>query len=465
MIKALLRQLPVTLLMATLVACGSGGADFGPTIADLEELPPVLETAELEPQANFEVDHQKVIQSFRDLVEITAAGGGTGDELRRLADLELELSLDDRISDDARTQQQGQEVALHAIGIYEEYLKKYPARKDNDVILYQLSRAYALDSKTDKSNAMLYRIARYYPNSQYMDEVQFRRGESLFVEREYLAAEQAYGKVVHEYPDSVYYEKALYKYGWTQFKQSRYREALASYTQLLDLNFEQNKIHEIGFNPSLPRDEKELLEDVVRVVSLSFTYQEEKYYISKYFKQTGKRAYEPLLYLRLGELYLGQKRIIDGSDLFLAYTKQYPYSSHTPLFHQRAIETFQQAGYSDLVLKEKIAFVDRYDVNSEYWSLQEPETQQALTKTLVLHMTELGSHFHALARASKKPSDYRISADWYRRFLKSFPEDPAAPRMNFLLAENLYDAGQYRARSHRLADLFETGLFFGSVRI
>lgn len=443
MIRILAHRLQVILFVAALTACSYDGVDFGPTIADLEDLPPLLETAELEPQANFEVDPQQVIQSFRDLVAITAGGGGTGDELRRLADLELESSLDNRLADDEATQQMGQQDALHAIGIYEGYLEKYPARETNDMILYQLSRAYALEAETEKSFAALNRIAREYPDSQYMDEVQFRRGENLFVAREYQAAEQAYSKVVSDYPDSLFFEKALYKYGWTQFKQSRYREALASYTQLLDLNLAQNKINEIDFNPSLPRADRELLDDVLRVVSLSFSYQEEKYYISSYFKEAGERAYEPLLYLKLGELYLDKKRIIDGSDLFLAYTKQYPYSSHTPFFHQRAIQTFQQAGYSDLVLKEKIAFVNRYDVNSEYWALQEESTQQTLTRTLVLHMTELATHFHALARASKKAKDYRVSADWYRRFLRSFPNDPSAPQINFLLAESLYDAGQY----------------------
>ncbi len=437
------RRLQVIMFITALSACGSSGVDIGPTIADLENLPPLLETAELEPQVNFEVDRQQVIDSYRALVAITAEGGGTGDELRRLADLELESSLDDQIADDDATQQQGKTDALHAIGIYEGYLQKYPEREDNDMILYQLSRAYALEAETEKTAAALERLSRDYPNSQYIDEVEFRRGENLFVEHDYSAAEQAYGKVVNNHPDSLFFEKALYKYGWTQFKQSRYREALASYTQLLDINLERNDVQEIGFNPELARADQELLEDVVRVVSLSFSYQEEKYFISQYFNETGKRDYEPLLYLRLGDLYLGKNRIIDGSDLFLAYTKEYPFSPHTPFFHQRAIETFQQAGYTDLVLDEKIAFVNRYDVNGEYWSLQEEATQQAMTKTLVLHMSELATHFHAMARTSKKAKDYQVAADWYRRFLKSFPNDPAAPRMNFLLAESLYDSGQF----------------------
>ena len=430
------------LCVALLSACAGDGPDIGLTIADLESLPPLIEEAELQPQASFTVDREQVIESFRALVEITAEGGGTGDELRRLADLELEASLENRDSDDSATRERGIVGARQAIAIYESYLKKYPAREDNDVILYQLSRAYAIEADNSRSIAMLDRIASQYPNSDYIDEVQFRRGESRFVERDYRAAEAAYGSVVANHPDSLFYDKALYKYGWAQFKQSRYLEAQASFIRLLDFNLEQGKLGEIALSPELSRADQELLEDVIRVVSLNFSYQEERNFISGYFARYGKRDYEPLLYLKLGELYLDKERIVDGSDLFLAYTEEYPYSPHTPYFHQRAIETFQQAGYSDLVLREKIAFVNRYDVNSQYWRLQAPETQAKLATTLALHTTELANHYHAIARNTKKRADYDTAADWYRRFLNSFPDDAGAARMNFLLAETLFEAGR-----------------------
>ena len=98
----------------------------------------MLETADPDPPVNFQVDRQQVIDSFRALVEVTEDGGGTGDELRRLADLELESSLDNQLAENEMTQQRGQEEALHAIGIYEAYLKKYPARENNDTILGEL---------------------------------------------------------------------------------------------------------------------------------------------------------------------------------------------------------------------------------------------------------------------------------------------------------------------------------------
>jgi len=437
------QRLQMISLVTILCACGSGGAEIGPTIGDLAQMPPVLKPEEVQPQVDFEPDRRKVIDSLRELIAITADGGGTGDELRRLADLELESSLDDRNADDAARQQLGEQQALDAIGIYEDYLRKYPDSDANDRILYQLSRAYAYETENEKSMQAMDRIVADYPDSRYMDEVQFRRGEYLFVDQQHRAAEQAYGDVIRRYPQSIYFEKSLYKYGWSQFKQGRFEDALASFIRLLDINQENGNIREIDFDPDLPRADQELLADVTRVIAISLSYQEDNLYIARYFNEHGKRAYEPLLYRRLGELYLDKERVFDGAKLFLAYTSEYPYSPHTPWFHQRAIETYQQAGYADLVLEEKIAFVNRYEVNGEYWSLQQEETQRLLAKTLILHLTELATHFHAISNDSKKLPDYRVASNWYRRFMDSFPYDPGAPRMNFLLAETLYDAGQY----------------------
>ncbi|MDH3389913.1 MAG: hypothetical protein OEN02_18655, partial [Gammaproteobacteria bacterium] len=72
MIARWVNRILVMLLVAAMAACGSDGVDIGPTIADLEELPPLIDATELEPAATFTVDRQQVIESFRALVEITA---------------------------------------------------------------------------------------------------------------------------------------------------------------------------------------------------------------------------------------------------------------------------------------------------------------------------------------------------------------------------------------------------------
>ncbi len=429
---------PILLLTILLAGCVSNDLELEATIASLAD-----KTVEIEPAANFQIDKKQVIESYRALVEITVDGGGTGDELRRLADLELESSLDNKLSDNIKIQKQGTQESRRAIQTYQNYLKQYPKRADNDLILYQLSRAYALETESEKSLQMLNRIATNFPHSKYIDEVQFRRGEQLFVEREYKNAESAYGAIVKNHPDSRYYAKATYKYGWSQFKQGDSLEALDSFIRLLDLSAASGKIEEIGFSEDLSRTERELLQDVVRVVSLTFSYEADSLTLVDYFRKHGQRRYEPLLYLNLGELYLSKTRVADASEVYLAFTQAYPNSRFSPRFHQKAIENYQSAGFPSLVLQQKTAFVNRYDIGSKFWAIQDYQSRLELKPILALHLNDLATHYHAQARATKKPRDFEFAAKWYRRFLDSFPDDNNSAKVNFLLAESLFDARQY----------------------
>ncbi|MCP4490853.1 MAG: tetratricopeptide repeat protein [Gammaproteobacteria bacterium] len=424
--------------IALLNGCASDDVELQPTIASLQD-----RVVELNPGVSFEIEPQQVIESYHALMEITADGTYDGDVLRRLSDLELEASLDSRLSEDVHQQQKAEHKALSAVEGYQAYLKQNPMGKDNDMILYQLSRAYALESKPAQALDAQNQLVLKYPQSRYIDEVQFRRGESLFVMRQYAAAEDAYAVVVKQHSDSLFYEKALYKYGWTQLKQNRNRDALDSFIALLDLNAHSGRIEQINLNKNLSRADHELLDDVVRVVSLAFSYQAENESMSKYFKRVGSRDYEPMLYQNLAELYLGKERIADAADTYLAYGKQYPFSGYTSEFHQKAIDIFLTAGYKDHVLEQKIAFVNRYDVGTDFWKQQSPKSITTLQPMLAKHLRELATHFHAQARVSKKPRDYQVSAKWYRRFLTSFPTDKDAPEMNFLLAESLFDSRQF----------------------
>ena len=59
-----------------------------------------------------------------------------------------------------------------------------------------------------------------YPETrEMMDEIQFRRGEMLFLRKNYIDSEVAYQAVVdHGDESSRFYEQSLYKLGWSQFK-------------------------------------------------------------------------------------------------------------------------------------------------------------------------------------------------------------------------------------------------------
>ncbi len=428
----------IATLSSLLYGCASNVPHIQPTIASLQE-----KTLQLEPEVSFNIEPQQAIEGYQALIEVTGNNVYKGEVMRRLADLELEASLDNKISENIDQQQKGQQEAFSAIDGYKAYLNQYPVRADNDLILYQLSRAYALESQTAKEQAVLDQIALEYPGSRYIDEVQFRRGENLFVVGQYTDAENAYGVVVNQHPNSIFYDKALYKYGWSRFKQNRNREALDSFITLLDVYTKAGKIGEIRLSKNISRADRELINDAARVISLAFAYEFDTMSIRDYFNNSSSRQYEPMLYRNLGEHYLAKDRIADASETYLSYGKQYPLSRYTPEFHQKTIEIYQRAGYNSQVLEEKIAFVNRYDVDTPFWRKQDLKSRTTLKPTLVKYLRELATHFHAQARISKKTRDFQVSASWYRRFLKSFPTDKEAAEVNFLLAESLFDGGQF----------------------
>ena len=436
MMRELLLRSPVLIALLMLGACASN--DTGPTIDDLETRKYKFVEPELEP-----VQRQQVIESYQLFMGAAAAGNQKSVAMRRLADLQLEVGEENNLAADPKLNKSGQQSMDAAIATYVAYLQTHPKRKDNDLILYQLSKAYAIKGEPNKSLNAMNKLVRDYPDTRYLDEVQFRRGETLFVLRRYAEAEQAYATIVKRFPDSVYYEKALYKYGWTQFKQNKYEQALNSYIVLLDKKLEHGKLQENGIPDELPRAEKELLDDTLRVVSLSFSYQEGAKSIPRYFAKSGHRAYEPLLYRNLGKLYLDKDRITDAADVFLAYVASNPESPLAPSFHTAAIDAYTKGNFPSLVLAAKEDFVKRYGVDSRFWQLQTEMDRQQIQPLLARHIRELATHYHAVARKSKQPADFQRAANWYATYLRSFPYDKDATNMNFLLAETLFDGKQY----------------------
>ena len=94
----------IILFTGLLSGCVSDDANLEPTIGSLSE-----RTAQIDPQVQFKISRQQAIDSYRALVQITENGIGSGDEIRRLADLELEASLDNRLADESVKQQQGRQ--------------------------------------------------------------------------------------------------------------------------------------------------------------------------------------------------------------------------------------------------------------------------------------------------------------------------------------------------------------------
>ena len=436
-----LLSLGICLSLGTLMSLGgcSSNTKKLETIASIKEREINLE----EPQGKLPIDEDTARKYYSEFLSITTDYQMYSQALRRMADLQLKIGEEQLSGDSQREVEEGQRDTQASIRLYTAYLESHPNHPNNDQILYQLAKAYELNGQPKKSLEILDRVMHFYPNTGYRDEVQFRRGEMLFLLKRYTSASKAYSDIIQHNQDSLFYEKAMYKFGWTLFKTNHYKESLNSFFAILDRKQQQGMLTMDGTADNLVGTERELIVDTLRAVSLGFAYQHGEYTVTSYFNENGNRAYEPLIYLSLGRLHMEKERTKDAADTYMSYVQRYPASPLAPEFHTEAIDAYQKGGLASLVLPAKEKFVTLYGVGSAYWNQQDAVAHERIKPLLAKHITEIATYYHAAARKSKKPKAFLKAANWYDQYIKNFPRDTKTSKMNFLKAESLYDGRYY----------------------
>jgi cellulose synthase operon protein C len=407
------------------------------TIKDL-----VAHPIEVRPDTPSDASAAKAMENYRKFLELENTDPKLRAEaMRRLGDLNLESGQLERMENELA---QIDLMGAEAIKLYSLLLKAYPDYPRNDEVLYQLARAYETTGQPEQALATLDRLAARYPQTPQIDEVQFRRGELLFSAKQYPEAEAAYAIVIQRGPSAAFYSQSLYKHGWSLFKQSRNEESLPSFAGVLDQTLLGGNLHGRLKPPEgLSRANRELVDDTLRVMSITFSYLDGAQSIERFLASYGDRAYEYLLYSHLGDLYVDKQRFQDAATTYRAFVARDALSEHAPVLAMQAIEAYRKGGFSQLVLDGKREFVERYQLGSAFWSGRKPSDYPTVVRELRTNLKDVATYYHALGQSSNHIEDYREAARWYRTTLQSFPDDPDAAATNELLAETLYSSHQY----------------------
>ena len=362
--------------------------------------------------------------------------------LRRLGDLSLESGELERLETEVGRVDLG---GAEAIRLYTLLLKAHPDYPRNDQVLYQLARAYETTGQPEQALATLDQIVRRFPQSRELPEVQFRRGELLFSAMKYREAEQAYAQVTR--PGSGdFYQQALYKQGWALFKQNLNDESLPVFGKLLDLKLRDARAPR-GFRQpeTLARADREIVEDTLRVMSVVFSYQDGVEPLNKFVTGLGSPAYSPLLYARLGDLYVEKQRFQDAATTYRAFVGREPNNEYSPTLSTQAIEAYRKGGFAQLVLDGKREYVENYNLGTTFWQGRDKARYPQIVTELKTHLTDLAAYHHSEAQKNKRAEDYAQAARWYRLQLASFPQDQESAQVNFRLADVLFEGGQFGA--------------------
>lgn len=402
------------------------------TLKDLED-----KEVQVEPDNAKGVSADQAAAEYRRFLELQQASPELRVEaMRRLGDLNLEAN--------ERGDAASSTEIAEAIKLYESLLAANPQYPNGDTVLYQLARAYEASNNPAAAMTILGRLIQNYPNSRWIPEAQFRRGEILFSSQRYSNAVDAYARVVSLGPASGFYDQALYKQGWALFKEGRGDDSAEVFLKVLDrLLISPAPLHVFRAPETLPRAERELSDDSLRVLAILLIDENGPETLDSLLTKRGDPPYAHLLYTSLGDLYLEKERYQDAAKAFTAFSKRRADSRYAPSLQVHAIEAYQKGNFASRVIEAKQEFVELYAFGSAFWRMRDRADAPEVAQQLKSNLQDLAQYFHAQAHKNKKAEDYNAGVHWYRALLDSFPDDPTVPQNHYLLAELLFDAGNF----------------------
>lgn len=382
-------------------------------------------------------DYGQAVDAYQLFLDQSGDNPYRHDVMRRLATLKMQQA-DDR---ELVAGKSGAALYGEAAALLEQALKDTPQAPGNDQVLYNLAKAYDRRGEIDKVLDTLDRLAKDYPRSAYIEEVQFRRGELLFSLGLPAQAAEAYQAIVAGMPDSSFYEKALYKLAWSRFKQGRYDAAVEHFLPLLHRKLTVAAATTDKSEPS--RGEEELINDILRGSALSLAQLKGVESLSAYFAQHGEQAYEYRLYDTLARLYLEQQRIGDAANVYRGFVARHPNAPQAPSFDAKVLDVYRKGGFNDLLQTAKQDFIRRYEPAADYWKHNPEAKRGEVLDKVQAYLHEITRYAHAKAQQNKTAADYAEAEKWYRLLLHAFPEDPQAAQTHFLYGEILFEDHRY----------------------
>jgi tetratricopeptide (TPR) repeat protein len=382
---------------------------------------------------------KEIIRRYKQLFDSTDDPVIRIDALWRLNALEQKFGSEKEIS--AKDEQL---LYKRAVESYEALIAMPSPPYPLEQLLYQAAKAYDLTGAQEKSIQSLERLVKRFPKSDLAAEAWFRIGEFQFSNAQYALADQSYQQTAKRGSSTRFYDKALFMSGWARFKADDKDQALESFSQVLDVAYEQDKSLE-----KLSRLEQETVDDSMRAMSMIFSYADDPLQTARMLHRYEKKPYIHHLYGHLSGFYLEQERYEDSASVNRSFIDLFPNSEWAPVFAARNIETYKQAQFSSKLIAEKRAFVSRYAGKDSKVSGFSVEAKEKLIPYLREYLDDL-SHLDYLSAQSEKNREKQIAlfqnaAEYYETYAELIPGDKESGVKLFLAGESYFNANNYAA--------------------
>lgn len=386
------------------------------------------------------------------------AGAAKDDRFRvqaatRIAELELSI---ENTKDGEEQSEQFDKTLRSTIMLLEDALRDFPDAKTNDHSMYQLAKAYDQLAESDKAIAVLTRLVKQYPSSEYFVESKFRIAENAFINGMYFNAEDAYTDVLKNPGNEVFFEKALFKRGWARYKQELYADALDDFYDALYR-------HDFKAYESLVGAEKELFDEYFRAIGLAFTYLGGTDSIYAYHSERREPIYIYRTYDTVAQLFLKQEQYSDSAHAYQSYVEHYGNADHVVAAGIQITKIWKEAGFFNRYVDAFEDFYKHYAIHSKYWQQKDIVSKAAQQKLATEHIRTnvilLASYYHNNFLKTAKQEQFIAAQSWYERYLTGYQVYARQDKINQLYAELLNKSG----RSQHALAFYEIAAFDGEI--
>lgn len=319
------------------------------------------------------------------------------------------------------------------VAFYQEQIKTTAAADLSDELYYELASSHDQLGHADAAAAALSEMLKRFPQSPYAAEAHFRIAEAAFNLKKYQFAAKEYQTVL-SFGNSKYTQQAQYFYAWSLYKDGRFEEAIPPFQHLIDslqIRALENK-----------RDAL-LLQDSYRTLSSIFVQLGGVTALAKYYADKPLSNEESLMYRQVGDRYREQKQLLDIAKVYEGFVQRHPQDTQAAVFSTDAIAVYKEANFAQDIIRSKNDFVQRYDVDQNYFKTASPELQATLRPALKSQLDDLAKHYDAIGQTQKSTADYLHAADLYRKQLSLAIEPADVMRVQQRLAEALYNGGKF----------------------
>ena len=322
-----------------------------------------------------------------------------------------------------------------ALQYYRRVLKEDPNYYRKDEVMYYLAKGALLESKLKHDPSLrregikeLRRLIQEFPKSRLVPKAYLALAETYFDHGEFTSAKAYYEKILDNYPNSPMYNYVLYKLGWVYYNLDMYDKAIKKFQQVVESVSKQRS--KIEFR------EQALNDLVVVYAELDDGWDRAKNYFFSVLPK--KEAWKKLH--ALAEYYVGKEMIPQAVRAYREFIQEEKTTPQVLEYYKTIMSMYRNINDYDDAEKLLNEILQYFDKKGPWWTANKnrPKVLKACDDFIEEHILWLATYYHEKAQKKNDKKLYAKAAEWYRKYLKRFPNSKNAYVVNFYYAEILY---------------------------